>query len=139
MWARQESEDEGLPPGTALRRVHWHIDGTRQRQYHGFTLLMGVALSDCGYGDGDSTAPRSGATQESGPAAETAAQTEHTAAGADDSAGDFKACGDGLEGNLCVWPQSHHDLMRSCAPLCEPGAVDYDALAREGVPLQVQP
>ena len=28
--------------------VKWHIDGTRQRQYHGFTLLMGVALSDCG-------------------------------------------------------------------------------------------
>jgi len=28
--------------------VRWHIDGTRQRQYHGFTLLMGVALSDCG-------------------------------------------------------------------------------------------
>ena len=26
----------------------WHIDGTRQRQYHGFTLLMGVVLSDCG-------------------------------------------------------------------------------------------
>ena len=88
--------------------VKWHIDGTRQRQYHGFTLLMGVALSDCGLVqmvDNGVNGKTNGVTLTSE-----------------------------LEGQLCVWPLSHWDLQ-GMGRMCEPKPVDYASLVKAGAPL----
>lgn len=40
------------------RELAWHVDGSRQRSYHPFTLLVGVALSDCGPFSSAGASPR---------------------------------------------------------------------------------
>merc|ERR1719468_307103 len=68
-----------------LRDVAWHVDGssTRQCYFHPFSLLVGVAISDCGPFQKCSTG-------------DTGSVAKHV--------------DDELHGNLCVWPGSHKDL-----------------------------
>ncbi|OEU15943.1 hypothetical protein FRACYDRAFT_240639 [Fragilariopsis cylindrus CCMP1102] len=105
---RAECEREVQANNLRELGVKWHIDGTRQRQYHGFTLLMGVALSDCGLVqmvDNGVNGKTNGVTLTSE-----------------------------LEGQLCVWPLSHWDLQ-GMGRMCEPKPVDYASLVKAGAPL----
>jgi hypothetical protein len=92
--------------------VKWHIDGTRQRQYHGFTLLMGVALSDCG----------------------VVHMVDNSGGGGGGGKTNGVSLTSELEGQLCVWPLSHWDLQ-GMGRMCEPKPVDYASLVKAGAPL----
>ena len=101
--------------------VRWHIDGTRQRQYHGFTLLMGVALSDCG------DVVRS--VEETNEQQSTPKKKKKKKKKKDDVVVPSE-----LEGQLCVWPRSHWHLQ-GMGQMCEPQPVDYAAMVKAGAPL----
>ena len=95
--------------------VRWHIDGTRQRQYAGFSLLLGVALCDCTLDTPTSASSASSAA----PAATSSSNSART-----------------LGGQLCVWPRSHWELAALASLTDATGSpTDFRRLVRLDAPL----
>jgi hypothetical protein len=89
-------------------------------QYHGFTLLMGVALSDCGAVEPPPLA-KVAEEQECSTSTTTITPTGHTI---------VEECE--LEGQLCVWPGSHWALL-GLGEMVDPGWVSAHECFRECV------
>ena len=97
----------------------WHTDGLRQGKKHSFSLLVGVALSDCGGGGGftddDDDNDDDDDLDDIDGDADLCCSDDDDDDDAYDCNGNGGDEGSNREGNLCVWPGSHyvaHGLMR---------------------------